>query len=54
MERVYDSIVSGINEAIEDANNEKKLLTRRVVSVVPVKKYKPKEIIKIRKWVWKL
>lgn len=34
---VFESIMNGLNEATEDANNNKKELQRRVVTVVPVK-----------------
>ena len=43
------SIMTGLVEAVADAKSEEKKLTRRVVSVVPVKDYDAKEIQKIRK-----
>lgn len=49
MERVYESIMTGLVEAVADAKSKEKKLKRRVVSVVPVKDYDAKEIQKIRK-----
>ena len=37
MSDVYESIVAGLQEAIEDAKSKEKKLPRRVVTVVPVK-----------------
>lgn len=45
MESIYDSIMTGLAEAIEDAKSK----DRRVVSIVPVKVYNAKEIQDIRK-----
>ena len=39
MSDVYESIVAGLQEAIEDAKSKEKKLPRRVVTVVPVKEY---------------
>lgn len=39
MESVYDSIMAGLTEAIEDAKDEGKKLKKRVVSIEPVKTY---------------
>lgn len=48
MSSVYESIMNGLSEAIEDAGQAKPKLKRRVVSIVPVKEYTAKEIKKIR------
>lgn len=48
MSELYNSIMTGINEAIEDAQSEKKTLRRRVVTIEPVKEYEAKEIKEIR------
>ena len=48
MSEVYDSIVRGLQEAINDAAGNKKLL-RRTVTVIPVKNYSADEVKKIRK-----
>lgn len=45
---VYESIVAGLQEAIEDAKSKEKKLPRRVVTVVPVKEYNASEVKKIR------
>ncbi len=45
---VYNSIMSGLNEALEDARAKEKKLKRRVVAIIPVKKYTADEIKKIR------
>lgn len=49
MGSVYDSIMAGLTEAVEDVKSKDKKLKRRIVSVVPVKVYKAKEIQDIRK-----
>ncbi len=48
MGNVYESIMRGLEEAICDAKAEKKKLTRRTVTVVPVKKYNADQIKYIR------
>ena len=45
---VYESIMTGLNEAIEDASSEKPILKRHKVVVEPVKIFKADEIKKIR------
>ena len=45
---VYNSIVTGLNEAIEDANSNKPILKRHKVIVEPVKVYEADEVKKIR------
>ena len=47
-ERTKESIVAGLQEAIEDAKSKEKKLPRRVVTVVPVKEYNASEVKKIR------
>ena len=49
MSNVYESIMAGLTEAVEDAKGKEKKLQRRVVTVVPVKKYEAAEVQKIRK-----
>ncbi len=51
MSDVYESIMTGLSEAVEDARSEKKKLKRRVVTVTPVKQYQPDEVKKIRNTV---
>lgn len=48
MSDVYNSIMAGLTEAIEDAKATEKKLQRRVVSVVPVKEYSSSEVKQIR------
>lgn len=48
MSTVYDSIMAGLTEAVEDAKAPKKTLQRRTVSIVPVKIYTASEIQHIR------
>lgn len=48
MSSVYESIVAGLTEAIEDAKSKEKKLKRRVVTIVPVKEYEPFEVKAIR------
>ena len=48
MKSVYESIMTGLNEAIEDAKKTEIKLKRRVVSIVPVKEYSAKEVKTIR------
>ena len=45
---VFDSIMTGLNEAIEDAKSSKPLLKRHKVSIEPVKQYNSAEIKRIR------
>ena len=49
MSDVFNSIMTGLTEALDDAKSCEKKLKRRVVSVVPVKKYTADEVKKIRK-----
>ena len=49
MSTVYNSILAGLNEAIEDAQNTEKILKRNTVTIVPVKEYHAADIQKIRK-----
>lgn len=48
MSNVYESIVAGLTEAIDDAQSIEKKLKRRIVSIVPVKEYNAAEVKKIR------
>ena len=45
---VYNSIVTGLNEAIEDANSNQPILKRHKVIVEPVKVYEADKVKKIR------
>ena len=45
---VYESIMTGLNEALEDAKSAKKVLKRHKVTVEPVKVYEADEVKKIR------
>lgn len=49
MNNIYESIVTGLTEAIEDMQSKEKKLKRRVVTIVPVKEYAADEIKAIRK-----
>ena len=49
MGSVYESIMKGLNEAVEDANSSESRLKKRVVTIVPVKEYNAKEVKSIRK-----
>lgn len=49
MSEVYESIIEGLKEAIGDAESGSPKLKRKVVSVVPVKKYDAAQVKKIRK-----
>lgn len=49
MSSVYESIMTGLTEAVEDAQSKDKKLRRRVVTIVPVKEYSASEIQAIRK-----
>jgi len=46
---VYESIMTGLNEALEDAQSTQKVLKRNKVTVEPVKVYEADEIKMIRK-----
>ena len=45
---VFDSIMAGLNEALEDSTSEKPVLKRHKVTVQPVKVYGAEEVKKIR------
>lgn len=49
MNSVYESIMKGLNEAVEDVHSSESRLKKKVVSIVPVKEYNAKEVQKIRK-----
>ena len=44
--RLYESIVTGLNESLEDAKSEAHILKRNTVSVEPVKVFKADEVKK--------
>ena len=46
--KLYNSIMSGLNEAIEDAKSENKKLIRHKVTIEPVKIYAAGDIKRIR------
>lgn len=48
MSKVYESIITGLNEAIEDANSSERKLKRNVVHVEPIKEYNAEDVKKIR------
>lgn len=48
MSSVYESIMTGLTEAVEDAKSKEQKLKRRVVTIVPIKEYKASEIKAIR------
>lgn len=48
MNTVFESIVAGLNEAIEDAGSPKKNLKRRTLTIIPVKEYTAAEIRALR------
>ena len=48
MSNVYESIIAGLNEAIEDAKSSEKKLKRNVVHVEPIKEYNAEDVKKIR------
>ncbi len=45
---VYESIMTGLQEALEDSKSEKPILKRHKITVLPVKVYEAEEIKKIR------
>ena len=45
---VYESIMAGLNEALEDAKSKKPILKRNKVIVEPVKVFNANEVKKIR------
>ena len=49
MKSLYDSILTGLSEALEDVGSEEKKLKRNTISIMPVKKYGAKEVQNIRK-----
>ena len=49
MSNVYKSIMTGLTEAIEDAQSAEKKLKRNTVTIVPIKEYLAADIQKIRK-----
>lgn len=49
MSSVYNSIIKGLNEAVQDAVSSDKSLKRRIVTILPVKKYSAEQVKNIRK-----
>lgn len=49
MSAVFESIMAGLAEAVEDAQSTTKKLPRRAVTVIPVKEYQANQIKEIRK-----
>ena len=47
---VFDSILSGLNEALEDAKKETPSLKRHRVTVIPLKEYEANDIKKNQKF----
>ena len=45
---VYESIMAGLNEALEDVQSEKPILKRNKVTVEPVKVFDAEEVKRIR------
>ena len=48
MGNVYESIISGLKEAIEDAKSGEKKLKRNIVHIEPIKEYSAEEVKRIR------
>lgn len=48
MSSVYESIMTGLTEAVEDSQSKEKKLQRRIVTIIPVKEYEATEIKSIR------
>ena len=46
--KLYNSIMAGLNEAIEDAKSENKKLIRHKVTIEPIKIYEAQDIKRIR------
>ena len=42
--RKYESIMTGLNEAIEDAKSNKPVLKRQALTIEPVKVYEAEEV----------
>ena len=48
MSDVYTSIMTGLQEAIDDANGKDAKLKKRIVTIIPVNEYKASEVKQIR------
>ena len=48
MSEVFDSIMTGLNEALDDSRGKGKKLSRRNVTMIPLRTFSPGEIKKIR------
>ena len=45
---IYNSIMTGLNEAIEDSKSEKPILNRHKVTIEPLKPYTSEDVKRIR------
>ena len=48
MKSVFESIMTGLTEAVNDAKSADKKLPRKIVTIVPVKHYTPEQVKSIR------
>lgn len=46
--KIFDSIINGLNEAIQDAKSDKPILKRQKISVTPIKVYTAADVKRIR------
>lgn len=46
MESVFESIMTGLKEAVDDAKSTNKKLSRRTVTILPVKEYQADQVKK--------
>lgn len=49
MGKYYEDLMASLEEAIEDAESQEKKLSRRVVTIIPVKEYHSEDVKQIRK-----
>ena len=49
MKSVFDSIMTGLTEAVEDAKSSDKKLPRKIVTILPVKQYTSEQVKNIRR-----
>ena len=49
MNEFYNSIMTGLNEALDDARGQGEMLKRHMVSIEPVKQYSAREVKDIRR-----
>lgn len=50
MESVFESIMTGLKEAVDDAKSTNKKLSRRTVTILPVKEYQADQVKKNQKF----